>query len=82
MLNFDIFFPSKICRGCQVCVTCNSNSFHSFILKLCIMDCSHIEDVHLLFSAHLINFFTFLTGVELGHFSIRNVLGVSGLCNL
>ena len=24
-------------RGCQVCVICNSNSFHSFIFKLCIM---------------------------------------------
>ena len=24
-------------RGCLVCVICNSNSIHSFILKLCIM---------------------------------------------
>ena len=24
-------------RGCQICVICNSNSFHSFIFKLCIM---------------------------------------------
>ena len=26
-------FPSKMHRGCQVCVICNSNSFHSFILN-------------------------------------------------
>ena len=31
------FFPSEMRRGCQVCVICNSNSFHSFIFKLCIM---------------------------------------------
>ena len=31
-------------------------------------DCSHIEDVHLLFCAYSIFFFTFLTGVELRHF--------------
>ena len=31
------FFLSEMRRGCQVCVICNSNSFHSFIFKLCIM---------------------------------------------
>ena len=31
-------------------------------------DCSYIEDVHLLFCAHLINIFSFFTGVELRHF--------------
>ena len=30
-------FSSEMRRGCQVCVICNSNSFHSFIFKLCIM---------------------------------------------
>ena len=35
-------------------------------------DCSHTEDVHLLYSAPLINIFSFLTGVELDIFSIRN----------
>ena len=35
-------------------------------------DCSHIEDVHLQFCAHLINIFLFLKGVELGLFSVRN----------
>ena len=33
-------------------------------------DCSYIEDVHLLFCAHLINIFSFFTGVEI--FSIGN----------
>ena len=36
VLNFDIF-PSEMRRGCLVCVISNSNSFHSFIFKLCIM---------------------------------------------
>ena len=31
------FFPSEMRTGCLVCVICNSNSFHSFIFKLCIM---------------------------------------------
>ena len=35
-------------------------------------DCSHIEDMHLLFCAPLINIFLFLTGVELRLFSIQN----------
>ena len=32
----DIFL-SKMLRWCLVCVICNSNSFRSFIFKLCIM---------------------------------------------
>ena len=31
------FFSSEMQRGCQVCAVCNSNRFHSFIFKLCIM---------------------------------------------
>ena len=54
--------------GCLVCVICNSNSFHSFIFKLLHNDFLYIEDVHLLFCAHLINIFSFFTGVELRHF--------------
>ena len=45
-------------------------------------DCSQIEDVHLLFCAHLINIFLFLTGVELRHFFLLRCLGVPSLCNL
>ena len=38
--------------------------------------------MHLLFCAHLISIFSFLWGVELGHFYFKNPLMVSGLCNL
>ena len=41
-------------RGCQVCVICNSNVSFLYIQTL-HNDCSYIEDVHLLFCAHLIN---------------------------
>ena len=34
-------------------------------------DCSHIEDVHLLFCANFMFFFSFLRGVELRHFSSK-----------
>ena len=47
-------------------------------------DCSHIEDVHLLFCAHLINIFLFLTGVELRHFFPSEMLRgclVCVICN-
>ena len=36
MLNLD-FSRSKMLRLCLVCVTYNSNTFHSFRFKLCIM---------------------------------------------
>ena len=38
--------------------------------------------MHLLFCTRFIIFFTFLTGVELRHFSIRKAKGVPSLCNL
>ena len=38
-------------------------------------DCSHIEDVHLLFCAHLINIFSFFTGVELRHIFFPKCIG-------
>ena len=45
-------------------------------------NCSHIEDVHLLFCAHLIDIFLFLRGVKLRHFSIQNAWGlVCVICN-
>ena len=37
VLNLDIFFRSEMSRGCLVCVICYSNSYHSFIFKLCIL---------------------------------------------
>ena len=36
VLNLDIFLPKMLWRR-LVCVICNSNSFHFFIFKLCIM---------------------------------------------
>ena len=36
-VELKTFFLSKMFRWCVVCVICNSNSFHSFLLKLCIM---------------------------------------------
>ena len=45
-------------------------------------DCSHIEDVNLLFCARFIIFFHFLRGVELRHLSVPNTLGVPSLCSL
>ena len=47
-------------------------------------DCSHIEDVHLPFCAHLMNIFLFLTGVELRHFFPFEMLSgclVCVICN-
>ena len=42
--------------------------FSFFFIQTLPNDCSHIEDVHLLFCARFINFFSFLRGVELRHF--------------
>ena len=69
-------------RWCLVRVICNSNSVYFFFFQTLHNDTSHIEDVHLLFCAHLISIFLFLTDVELKHLSIQNCLLVSGSCNL
>ena len=70
------FFPSVRRSGCQVCVICNSNSFHSFnYIQTLHNDCSHIENVHLLFFAHFINSLTFFTGFELRHFFHPKCIG-------
>ena len=45
-------------------------------------DCLYIENVHLLFCAHLINIFLFLRVLNLDIFSIGNAYWVPGLCNL
>ena len=54
---------------------CNSKSFHSFFQTL-NLDCLHIEDVHLLFSAHFMNIISSLRGVELRHFPSKYLDGV------
>ena len=53
--------------GCEVC--------EIFFIQTLPNDCSHIVDVHLLFCAHFIIFFSFLTGVELRHFFHPQCLG-------
>ena len=42
--------------------------FSFLYIQILPNDCSYIEDVHLLFCAHLISIFSFFTGVELRHF--------------
>ena len=39
LLNLDIITstPPLECLYCYLCVICNSNRFHSFIIKVCIM---------------------------------------------
>ena len=46
--------------------------FSFLSIKTLQNDCSHIEDVHHLFSAHFMNIFLVLRGVELRHFFIQN----------
>ena len=78
MLNLDIF---SIRNAKGVPSLCNLKlQQYSFLYILTLHnDCSHIEDVHLAFCAHLINIFSFLTGVELRHF-LRGCL-VCVICN-
>ena len=68
------FFPSEMLRECLVCVICNSNSIHFFYIQTLHNDCSHIENVHLLFYAHFIDiYFSFLWGLELRHFLLETL---------
>ena len=54
MLNLDIF-PSKMLRGGLVCAI---QKFSFLFIQFLHNDCSHIEDVHLLFCAHFTTFYT------------------------
>ena len=81
MLNLDIF---SIINAKGVPSLCNLKLQQYSILYIQTLhnDCSHIEDVHLLFCARFIILFTFLTGVELRRFFLPRCLGVPSLCNL
>ena len=71
-------------RGCLVCVICNSNSIPSFIFKLHTMIVHTLQMCTLLYCAHFIFFFSFLTGVEHRHFSPSEMLSgclVCVICN-
>ena len=51
-------FTSEMLRWYLGCIVCNSNSFQTLHI-----DCLHIENVHLLFCAHLMIFFYILGSV-------------------
>ena len=66
--------PYATLSWCLVCVICNSKSFHFFIQTL-HNDRSHIENVHLLFCTHFMNFVLILMGVEPSHVFDPKCLG-------
>ena len=79
MLNLDIFpVWFSIClqhfRGAKF-VKSVLQKFSFLFIQTLLNDCSHIEDVHLLFCASFINFFSFLRGVVLRHFFHPKCLG-------
>ena len=83
VLNLDIF---SIINAKGVPSLCNLKLQQYSILYFQTLhnDCSHIEDVHLLFCARFIIFLTFLTGVELRHFFLSVMLRgclVCVICN-
>ena len=45
--------------GCQVCVICNSKSFHSFLLKFCLM-IVHILKMCTFYIVHVSYFFFYI----------------------
>ena len=65
---WHFLFPSKMLRGCLVCVNCNSSSIHSFIFQICIMIVQTLKMCTIYF-VHIsqILFFIF-RGLELRHF--------------
>ena len=69
VLNLGIFL-SEIWVG--VSGLCNQylQQFSFLYIQTLHYDCSYIEDVHLLFSIHFVNFFHFV-GLELRHFSVK-----------
>ena len=74
MLNLDIF---SIINAKGVPNLCNLKlqQYSILYIQTSHNDCSHIEDVHLLFCARFIILFTFLTGVELRRLFLPRFLG-------
>ena len=81
MLNLDIF-SIRNAKGVPSMCNLKLQQYSLLYIQTLHNDCSHIEDVHLPFCAHLLNIFSFLTGVELRHFFHLKCLGVPSLCNL
>ena len=68
MLNLDIF-SIRNAKGVPSLCTLKLEQYSILYIQTLHNDCSHIEDVHLLFCARFIFFFfTFLRGVELRRF--------------
>ena len=78
LLNSDILFPSKMLRGCLVCVICNSSSFHFFIFKFSIMIVHTLNMCTLYF----VQFDKIFWSFELGHYYVHTTFGVLTLSNL
>ena len=81
VFNLDIF---SIINAKGVPSLCNLKLQQYSILYIQIFhnDCSHIEDVHLLFCAHFIFCSNFLRVFNLDVFSFRDAQGVPSLCKL
>ena len=67
MLNLDIF-SIRNAKGVPSLCNLKLQGVFNPLNQTLHNDCSHIEDVHLLFCARFIVFFHFLTGFELRHF--------------
>ena len=73
MLNLDIFSIINAKGVPSLCIL-KLQQYSILYIQTLHNDCSHIEDVHLLFRACFIIFFTFLTGVELRRFFLPRCL--------
>ena len=71
MLNLDIF-SIKNAKGVPSLCNLKLQEYSILYIQTLHNDCSHIEDVHLLFCARFIIFFT---GVELRRFFLPRCLG-------
>ena len=74
-----VFFPSKMNRGCQVCVIGNSNSIHRLIFNFCIIFVHTLKMCTSYFMR--ISLFSFLEMLTLGFFLIK-MLGWCLVCEM
>ena len=75
-------FLFKMLRWCLVCVFCNSKSFHSLVIKRCIMS-YHTMNICTFYFVYIDKYFLMFRAVELSHCFHLKFLGVSGclICN-
>ena len=73
MLNLDVL-SFRDAKGVPSLCNLYLQQYSLLYIQTLHDDCSHIEDVHLPFNAHLMNIFLFLTGVELRHFFLPRCL--------